>query len=448
MLKNKRILVAVAMLLISATLLSTASYAWFAMNTRTTANGLQVGAYSDSLYLEISKDGTTYNNDISYTTAPKYLRLTTASLGVDVDYVSFSSDPVEATGTFTSGVVYYEKNGKNYVVADTEALNSAASSTADLYMNPVFERVTTDRPDTGDFYTYDSKNDIYTVETVTNPTNMIGRYKLVSANIQDSDDIYIPTSTVGNKTVNNQYYELVNNTLINVTHTLETADSVDGLGLYTINDATVVPASTLTGDGSTYYYARNINGNGDVEYTYVGIIPSNVRLDQYLFWGKAYSSSHSDVEENNTLTVVPENSYETLDDYRLATRMYIRLAKESGDATNLRIANIKVGGATNALAKALRVLVVATSSANSTNNIAYMLFDADGSVITHNNGVDDSDNLFNTVLGGEAEVITLDVYIYFDGTDAVSMNNTVSGGNLNGQTVDIEFTIDDHLYNK
>ena len=93
MLKNKRILVAVAMLLISATLLSTASYAWFAMNTRVSADGLNVGAYSDSLFLQISKDNTDYDTEIHYSAPTSYLRLTTASLNAGFAYVTFNSEP-------------------------------------------------------------------------------------------------------------------------------------------------------------------------------------------------------------------------------------------------------------------------------------------------------------------------------------------------------------------
>ena len=67
--------------------------------------------------------------------------------------------------------------------------------------------------------------------------------------------------------------------------------------------------------------------------------------------------------------------------------------------------------------------------------------------MVHNNGVDTNENLFNKVLGNGDETITVQVYIYFDGTDAVSMNSTLAGGTLNGQTVDIEFAIDNHDYN-
>lgn len=438
MLKNKRILVAVAMLLISATLLSTASYAWFAMNTRVSANGLQVGAYSDSIFLQISKDNSAYDTEITYDATPSYLRLTTASLHAGYEYVTFTTQPTPATGDYNPGTTYYVKDGKNYLVADTSALNSAASPTVDLYKDPTFVRVTTDTPTTGIFYSYDAPFDTYVKHEISIATSVLGWYQLTS-DVETAGSTYDGTGV---------YYAVEGNNLVNVTHTLFTADSVDGLGYFTMGTVSdPVNATTTKGDGTTEYYIKNAKDGGDVEYTYVGTVPNGIRLDQHLFWGKAYSSKHDDAEEDNTITLVPENVNETLDDYRLATRMYIRLAEDSNDAENLRIAGIKVGGASNPLDKALRVLIVATSSTNTTQNIAYMIFDADGSVITHNNGVNSNPNLFDKILGNADETITLDVYIYFDGTDAVSMNTSLAGAYLNGKTVDIEFAIDDHNYN-
>ena len=438
MLKNKRILVAVAMLLISATLLSTASYAWFAMNTRTSANGLQVGAYSDSLFLQIKAEGGTYGTEISYTADPTYLRLTTASLNAGFEYVTFTTQPTAATGAYVLGTTYYEKDGNNWIVADTSDLIAAASSTADMYKNPVFERVVTDTPATGTFYSYDASEGLYVIENVTVARSMLGWYRLTSS-VEASDATYDGSSV---------YYQVDGNHLVNVTHTLHAADSVDDLDYFTIDTApTSVNATTTKGDGTTVYYIKNTKTNGNVEYTYVGTVPTGVRLDQHLFWGKAYSTSHSDAEVDNTLTLVPENSNETLDNYRLATTMYIRLAEDSNDAMNLRVADIKIGGANNPLKGALRVLIVATSSTNTTKNVAYMLYDAGTGNMVHNNGVDSTNNLFNKVLGNADEEITVQVYIYFDGTDDLSKNSTLSGGTLNGQTVDIEFAIDDHNYN-
>lgn len=58
--KNARkLLPAIAMLLISAVMMSTASFAWFSMNTTVTANGMQISAKSDQTFLIISATKTT-----------------------------------------------------------------------------------------------------------------------------------------------------------------------------------------------------------------------------------------------------------------------------------------------------------------------------------------------------------------------------------------------------
>ena len=61
MTKFKKIIPALCMLLISAVLMGTSTYAWFSMNTTVSATGMQVTANSDSKFLLISKE----NSEIS-----------------------------------------------------------------------------------------------------------------------------------------------------------------------------------------------------------------------------------------------------------------------------------------------------------------------------------------------------------------------------------------------
>ncbi len=73
--KNARKLIpAVAMLLVSASMLSTASYAWFSMNNKVTANGMKVNVTTPG-DLEISADGQDYNK----TNAPTQVTSLTSS---------------------------------------------------------------------------------------------------------------------------------------------------------------------------------------------------------------------------------------------------------------------------------------------------------------------------------------------------------------------------------
>lgn len=55
--KMRKLLPALAMLLISAVMMSTASFAWFAMNTNVTATGMNVSAKSNDTFLQIKPKG-------------------------------------------------------------------------------------------------------------------------------------------------------------------------------------------------------------------------------------------------------------------------------------------------------------------------------------------------------------------------------------------------------
>ena len=59
---TKKLIPAFAMLLVSAVLMSTASFAWFAMRDTVTATGMTVTASSDVIFLEISKNGSDYSD--------------------------------------------------------------------------------------------------------------------------------------------------------------------------------------------------------------------------------------------------------------------------------------------------------------------------------------------------------------------------------------------------
>ncbi len=56
--KFKKLIPALCMLLVSAVLVGTSTYAWFSMNDKVTVTGLEVKAKTDQVYLLISKDNT------------------------------------------------------------------------------------------------------------------------------------------------------------------------------------------------------------------------------------------------------------------------------------------------------------------------------------------------------------------------------------------------------
>ena len=56
--KFKKLIPAFCLLLVSAVLMGTSTYAWFSMNKTVTATGMKITAKSDSVYLVISAGNT------------------------------------------------------------------------------------------------------------------------------------------------------------------------------------------------------------------------------------------------------------------------------------------------------------------------------------------------------------------------------------------------------
>ena len=65
--KVKRLIPAVAMLLVSAMLLGTSTFAWFSMNTQVTASSIEITAKSNARYLLINNTGTAATGSESLT---------------------------------------------------------------------------------------------------------------------------------------------------------------------------------------------------------------------------------------------------------------------------------------------------------------------------------------------------------------------------------------------
>ncbi|MBE6643775.1 MAG: hypothetical protein E7612_00185 [Ruminococcaceae bacterium] len=433
MTKTKRITAAIAMLLVSATLLATASYAWFAMNTQTSADGFEVEAYTDSLYLEIKNDETGSDWGMATTVTENNvadLRLITPSLFKNNTIVTFDT-PTAASGNYEGeNTVYYKKvlsdsstqgnSVYNYIKA-TDLV--ATSETAGLYKKPTFTlKVQHGEPDAQTtYYSFDTTTHEYSV--VAAPTDVYGLYTMDTA-AEAADALYDGSS---------KYYKLENDKLVAVIDLTLGTDLSDGY--CTIANETAAPTKS---SGSETFYLKNTT-NGD--YSYIGSIPANTVVSEYLFWGRAYSTDAAAVQENNTLNIIGDGR----NTYYLTKTLYLQCAEGTNNASNLMVDDIVVGGATNVLTSTLRVLIVATSSADaeSPKRISACLYDAGEDTYTYSNGT----NLFDTVLGNEQEQITVDVYIYFDGTDADAKNSIVAGELLNGQTIEIKFGINELSYN-
>lgn len=119
---SKKILPALAMLIVSAVMLSTASFAWFALSEQVEANGMSVSIKSDSLYLLIAAvNKETAGGEDKVTTAT----LTAAQLqGVGENAQKLGSTSAEGYAIGTTEIypaAYYQGNVKR---EDGKVVNS------------------------------------------------------------------------------------------------------------------------------------------------------------------------------------------------------------------------------------------------------------------------------------------------------------------------------------
>ena len=461
------------MLLVSAMLMGTATYAWFAMNTSSVADGVEVEAYSDSNYLEISQAlDSGYAANTTFTSGNQgTLRLVTHKFFNYNEIVTIVA--TAASGAYAGTGTYYKTadsdaagDDLNYVIANGEL--SAPSSTAGLYKNVLFELVTSNDAVTGTYYEYAQNK--YTQKAVTDASAkglyVAYYYQAAPAAFNGnttyyelSNEVYSKLDTAAGFTAESDmssYYVRVNgapnaestgsvydgtSTYYEFDQTSKAYSKVGALelgsslsGYYTIQE-TAVNTTTTTGDGSTVYYLKNTTANG-AEYSYIGTIANGIPLANYLYWGRAYSNLPNEVQASNTLNII--NVASDASNYYLTKTLYLRQANGTNHASNLKIADVEIGGVAHELSAAMRVLFVAKSLASGEYNTA--LYDAGTDAITYASGT----NLFGTLLGDEAETVKVDVYIYFDGTDEVAKNTDAV---LNGQTVEIKFAIDELSYN-
>ena len=487
---TNKIAAATAMLLVSVLMLSTATFAWFAMNTRSNADGLTVEAYTDSNFLEIKNDeaDAEFGIDTTFTESNVgILRLVTPKFFNTAEMVTIA--PTQASGEYADENVDYYKLADsdmgagakfNYIYANGEL--ELASSLVGLYTGFDFEIVTSDAKVTTNDHYYKRVANKYVLEARMGESAK-GYYKPVYYakyadgstyqhgneyfNLVQGEYVKVDTSNGfnnGQTDVSMYYYKVhgvpaaldVENGVTprytgeGVYYSLDTATNTfsvvsnlkvgtDLSAYYTLE---VTNYSAAAHNANVEYYLANELENGEYDYSYVGK-NDNAVVGNYLYWGRAYSNDPTKAQENNTLNIINPNGTndDAVTNYYLAKTLYLRQAEGTNNASNLRIENVRIGGAKNELSDALRILFVAYSEHDEDTLVKYTYDPA------NDNGAE-SKVLFSTLLGNEAETITVEVYIYFDGTDPVANNKQVAGAILNGQTIEIEFAIDELDYNK
>ena len=422
--KTKRFLVAVCLLVVSATLLGSASFAWFSMNTEVGVDGIEVEAYSDSLFLEISKDDSAYATAITLDGDKQYLRVTKHDFVTEAYTVALNAIEADtyydgATYTYYKKVVFNDSYEK-YVFADEELVKGTelAGYYKDLVFTKITDRAAKAEADTT-YYNLVGSKYVAVTDVTAGTTEVVGYYTLTAKDAE----------TTGNYDGTGTYYEKIGNDYAMVT--LERGTNLKGY--YTVVSATKITDNTkVTGKA----YVRNEVATGNYEYSLLGDFAAETDITSLLYFGRTYSDVIDDGNEEGTLNVIKDAK---LDSYRYANTFYIRNAVNTNDSRNLQ-ANITVGGEQGNMAPALRVVLVASIGGKVVNVVTY---DKGEDSTTYANG----SNIVNLLQGNQAETLKVDVYVYFDGTDDVSNNADNGTALLGGQTVEIKFTIDGPDYN-
>ncbi len=436
----KRLLPAVSLLLLSAVLLSTASFAWFSMNTRVSAEGFKFEAVSDSMFLEISRDGTAW------------------STSVDMGYDDEVPLRLVTLGHLTSGGLVISER-----LIEDEDKRYSSSDRTDYYMKVLSD---TERSDT-----YEGDNYIRINEKLRDASAVGGLYNFDKGEISfsvvtDSALKFNGSGDYYNK-VGNTYYKLSLPDDDGVTDKDELAEDSPLRGMYTVtlgapepegerydgsslyyridDGGDISPAGSLTlgsklngyytvsvlqssvdvASGTERYYLKNTRG----DYVCIGKPDAGERLSDYYYWARAYSDSMSDVGADKTLNVVKKDN---LDNYYLHDTLYFRITSPEKHGRNLRIANVNIDG-NDSLNPAVRLYFIATSGSGETVRAYYNNRTGE---ISYDDG---QEALADTVLSGGRETVEVKVYIYYEGTDPSAKSENVR---LSGQTVSVDFEVD------
>ncbi len=383
------------------------------------------------------------------------------ALKYEGDENMISTGVPNAIGTPKADAQYFEKSGDDYVKVDSP------TSTNGLY--EIKFVVCTDTDGNGDgttyYYTKDASSEKYSPAKPSTETVLNGTYykmqKTDNTDITDNAPVAISNAyTSGNAST--VYWTKDDNGNYSVAQNISLGTNMKGY--YTLTNL-ATEGVTITVEDNTkflpgiYYYVANqlsVSNETLTDYACIGVpTPADTNSSEdytkavgYTYWGRAYSTNLEDVQAENTLNVLSEAVASA--DYYLTETFNIRQASNTDHAKNLRVSKVTVSGQTNSLTPALRVLMVAESESG---EVAIATYDpgngTNEAASLKNNGVEGEDGkLFDILLGDEKEEITVKVYIYFDGTDAVAMNASLSAGELNGQTISIEFAIDELDYNK
>ena len=134
--KTLKLIPAIAMLLISAVMLSTATFAWFSMNTTVTAQGMQVKAKAEGGIVISNSAKTTWGASADSTLATVTSMLPTSTANLTNWYHGTSANPADAnasTSTTTNGAEAITLKNSNGLMYVDKSGNNALDDGEDVY---------------------------------------------------------------------------------------------------------------------------------------------------------------------------------------------------------------------------------------------------------------------------------------------------------------------------
>lgn len=440
--KKKQLFLSVIMLLISAILLSTASFAWFSMNTTVKATGIKFEAYSDSLFLVISQENDkNYDVTTTFESGEKSVRLSTMDRLTDGAYLISPEDVDDGTRYKSDdNINYFVKvtsaqsndsyEGSNYLLIN-DRLHDASSVAGYYKVSDTNDEIVFNLIKTADVYDasanksyYKKVGNNYELQTslVDGVTELYSYYEIEFKNPCAAGERYDGKSV---------YYSVDNNGNVRVVGGLALGSLVQDY--FTIETP---QSKTTVADGTSTYHVLNARG----DFVSIGVPEKDTDLTDYVYFARSYSDSITNSGAGNTLSVIKEDR---LDEYYIHNTVYLKKEVDTNHGTNLRVSAVEVLGK-DSVSDSIRILFVAK---NGKGEIARADYNNRTQTITHwdNANANNEGILFDTILGNEQEIVTVDIYIYFDGTD----NSTVTKDHyMTGQSVSVEFSIDKPEYIK
>lgn len=487
---TKRFLVAVCLLVVSATLLGSASFAWFSMNTNVNVDGIEVEAYSDSLFLEISKTiDRDYNTSVSLAGDKQYIRLAKHGF-VTTAYTLTENAITDENTVYDGSTVYYKKvelkdSYYKYVVADDLV---ASEGVVGLYKNPVFVEITDSNATMQSGVAYYAKQNEYVNKYIPvsyeENKSANGLYTIAPVYTQIDDAEAKAEADTVYYTLENGAYIVVEDVEVGVT---------DVNGKYTAAEIAPEAADATLESGATYYelgtdgsfYVKNYFAPGTKVkgyYTLASLNPQEITdltavstkafvmtatneysllgdfsitnenttptdITNMLYFGRAYSDTVIGDNVGNFDEALNIVKGADVANYRYTNSVYLRNANNTNPSKNLT-AKFNVSG-TNPLTGAVRVVLVVydvtdTDAVAYVNKVEYVKDTRGNYTINYGTG----NNIVDVLAGDEAQTLRVDIYVYYDGTDASAKNTTDGVLELTGNKVDIEFVIDEQPYNK